>query len=445
MKYLRFVQFAIVVIAIVAFSACNKAQTASTLDQPTSNAAIETAKNIPVNETVRFLEDRVKRDPDDFIANNKLASEYLQRLRETGDITYLNLASRAAHASLETLPAEQNKGGLVAVTQVEFSSHDFADARDHAQRLTVFEPNKSYPYQFLGDALLELGSYKEAEAAFRQMEKNGGIQDLTKVAMEQRLARLAFLRGDIKTAMGHFADALKIATAMPAPPKETVAWTQWQLGETAFAAGDYKAAEKYFNDSLTTFPDYFRSLASLGHVRAAVGDMAGAIDQYEKVVRILPDPNFVASLGDLYKLAGREEDAKNQYALVENIGHLTAMSGTLYNRQLALFYADHGLKADEAYLNATKEYEVRRDIYGADAVAWTALKAGKLSEAQAATKEALKLGTKDAKLYYHAGMIENAAGNRAEATRLLELSLKTNPGFDLLQADNARKTLEAMK
>src|SRR5262245_33234804 len=43
-------------------------------------------------ETIRFLEDRVKKDPEDFIAYNKLAQQYLQRLRETGDLTYLNLA-----------------------------------------------------------------------------------------------------------------------------------------------------------------------------------------------------------------------------------------------------------------------------------------------------------------------------------------------------------------
>jgi len=268
---------------------------------------------------------------------------------------------------------------------------------------------------------------------------------MTNVAMEQRLARLALLKGDNAGATRHFSLALKIARSMIEPPKETVAWCQWQLGETVFAAGDYPSAEKHYRDSLATFPDYFRSLASLGRVRAARGDMREAIELFEKVVHILPDPNFVASLGDLYKLVGRDDDAGNQYALVETIGHLSTLNGTLYNRQLALFYADHDLKPDEAYQNAEKEYEVRRDIYGADAVAWTALKAGKIPEAQAAIKDALKLGTKDARLYYHAGMVENAAGNRSEAKRLLELSLKTNPVFDPLQSNAAKAALEALK
>jgi len=424
---------------------CQQATTAS-VDQPAyEKGSVVPEPKVAANDTIRFLEDRVRRDPDDFIANNKLTSEYLQRLRETGDITYLSLASRTADASLKTLPAEQNKGGLAALTQVEFSSHDFAAAIEHAQRLTELDPYKGYTYQLLGDSLLELGRYDEAEAAFRDMEKFGGVQKMTTVAMKQRLARLAFLHGDTKEAAKHYLDALTLAKSIPDPPKETVAWCQWQLGETAFGIGDHKNAEKYYRESLETFPDYFRSLASLARVRAAQGDVNEAIQLFEKVVRILPDPAFVASLGDLYKVSGRESDAQNQYALVQNIGHLSALNGSLYNRQLALFYADHDLKPDEAYDNAVREYAARRDIYGADAVAWTALKAGKIAEAQAAIKDALKLGTKDAKLFYHAGMIENAAGNKTEAKRQLDLSLKTNPGFDPLQASAAKAVLEAFK
>jgi tetratricopeptide (TPR) repeat protein len=177
-------------------------------------------------------------------------------------------------------------------------------------------------------------------------------------------------------------------------------------------------------------------------VRAALGDLPDAIQQYERAVRILPDLQFVAALGDLYKLAGREKEAATQYALVEQIGHLSATSGALYNRQLALFYADHDMKAEAAYADAVKEYEARQDIYGADAVAWTALKAGKTREAQAAIKEALKLGTRDAKLFYHAGMIARAAGQKDAARDYLKRALTLNPQFDALQAVIARNALE---
>jgi tetratricopeptide (TPR) repeat protein len=213
------------------------------------------------------------------------------------------------------------------------------------------------------------------------------------------------------------------------------------LGETAFSAGDYATAERYYRDALTTFPDYFRTLASLGRVRAAQGDLAGAIEQYEHAVRIIPDPSFVAALGDLYKLAGREKDAEAQYSLVEKIARLNELNGALYNRQLALFYADHDLKVETAYANAAREYVLRRDIYGADALAWTALKAGRVKEAQRAIREALRLGTNDARLFYHAGMIAQATGDQSSAREYLQRAMTLNPQFDPLQAAIARKAL----
>lgn len=388
---------------------------------------------------IRFLEVRVKQDPDDFVAYNKLAAYYLQLSRETGNLAYLDLTSRAARASLAAIPAEQNTGGLAALAQAEYASHEFAKARDHATQLTKLDPGKSYSYQILGDTLLELGDYDQAIAAFRQMERlSGGIN----VSTETRLARLAVLRGEASVAQRHFSNALALTLDLPVPPPESVAWCHWQLGETAFAIGDYTTAEQHYRDALTSFPSYFNAIASLGRVRAARGDLSGAIKQYKNAVLRLPDPTFVAALGDLYKLAGQEKEAAAQYALVEQIGHLSAVSGVLYNRQVALFYADHDLKAESAYANAKREYAVRRDIYGADAVAWTALKAGKLAEAQAASKEALHLGTQDAKLFYHAGMIARAGGNRAAARDYLQQALRLNPQFDPLQVLIAKKALK---
>jgi len=413
---------------------------------PAANAVAvaPAAATLPGDETAleamtRFLEDRVKRDPEDFAAHNKLAACYFQRARETGSSDYLELAARAARASLAAMPEVRNTGGLAALAQSQFSTHDFAAARDHAVRLTQLDPGKSYPYGLLGDALLELGEYEKAAAAYRQMEGwGGGISEST----ETRLARLAQLRGDHAGAQRHFTNALVLALDLPVPPRETVAWCRWQLGETAFATGDYETAARHYADALVTFPDYYRALASLGRVSAARGDLAGAIEHYEHAIRRLPDPAFVAALGDLYKLAGREKDAAAQYALVEQIGNLSAVKGALYNRQLALFYADHDMKAEEAYANAAKEYEARRDIYGADALAWTALKAGKITEAQAAIKEALRLGTRDAKLFYHAGMIAHAAGDEVAARDYLKRALALNPQFDPLQVVSARKILE---
>ncbi len=390
--------------------------------------------------TLRFLENRIKSDPEDFSAHNKLAGLYLQRLRETGDAAFLDLAFRSARASLVSVPEAANSGGLAALVQAEFAAHEFAAARDHAVRLTELEPGKSYPQGMLGDALLELGEYDRAAAAYKKMAQiDKGISPNS----EMKSARLAQLKGDNAGAQKHFTAALTLILNLTQPPRETVAWLRWQLGETAFSVGDYETAERHYLDALATFPDYYRAVGSLGKVRAANNDLTGAIEHYEKAVRLLPDPIYIAALGDLYKLVGRDDEAKKQYELVEQIGRLSQLNGALYNRQLALFYADHDIKTEEAYKLAAKEYEARKDIYGADALAWTALKANKLPEAQAAVKDALRLGTQDAKLFYHAGMIARASGDDAAARDFLRRALKLNPQFDPLQSAVAKTLLES--
>jgi tetratricopeptide (TPR) repeat protein len=388
-------------------------------------------------ETIRFLLDRVKREPDDFLVQNMVASAMLLRVRETGNADYLERAKSAAAMSLATVPPERNAGGLSALARAEMAEHDFVKAREDGLRLTTIHPEELNSWGVLTDALLELGDYEKADEAIQEMRR----LDSDTAETEIRIGRLLFLKGDTEEAKRRLFRALAFTRSIPVPPRETTGWCLWQLGELAFSTGDYTTAERYYREALDTYPGYAQALASLGRVRAAHGDLPGAIQPYEEAIRRFPDPTFVAALGDLYHLAGREREAQIQYALVEQIGHLNALNGTRYNRQLAIFYADHNLKTKVAYEDAVREYKERRDIYGADTLAWTALKAGKLAEAQQAIGEALRLSTHDARLLYHAGMIASANGNRQLSRDYLKQALALCPKFDPLQAPIASKAL----
>jgi hypothetical protein len=135
---------------------------------PIASSEVTNNQPLPVSATplrgaetsmtaVRFLEDRVKNDPDDLVALNKLANYYLQLYRETYDVKYLSLALRSAHSSLQILGADQNLGGLDALAQAEYATHDFRSARDLGKELTEYQPQKTAGYLVMGDALLSLG------------------------------------------------------------------------------------------------------------------------------------------------------------------------------------------------------------------------------------------------------------------------------------------------
>lgn len=361
----------------------------------------------------------------------------MQRLRESGNVEYLNLARKAAEASLKAMPPAQNSGGLALMARIEFSSHDFGGARDLARQLLKSEKRRGYPLQILGDALLELGDYDEAAVALREAMK----RDAADPGAAARLGREAYIRGRTEAAREYFAQAITLAAESVPPSRETEAWCRWQLGELEFNFGRYSEAEASYEQALVTFPDYYRGLAGLGRVKAALGDIKGAIAHYEKAIAIVPDPTFIASLGDLLEIDGRVEEANTQFALVEKIAKLGTAAGALYDRQLAGFYADHDRSPEIAYEIARKEYSKRHDIYGADALAWAALKTGRIQEARRFIEDAVRFKTQDARLYYHLAMIERADGNLVASRARLREALQISPQFDPRQAPLARKAL----
>ena len=392
-------------------------------------------------QTIRFFETRLHRDPEDVIAINRLSLAYLQKARETGSLDFLQLAARRAAQSLQVVGEQQNEEGLATWGRVQFESHEFAAARNAGQTLVKLAPGKVGSYALLGDSLLELGEEDRAAEVYAKMRQ----LDETAPNVLTRMGRLALLRGDVASAGSMLGAAIQRCRDSAESQPEQLAWCHWQLGEILFSTGRYEEAERHDRAALEAFPNYFRALGALGRMRWARGDLADALGQYQHAVNVVPDPTFVAALGDLYHLAGQETEARHQYELVETIARLSAFAGVLYNRPLALFRADHDLNVQEAYADAAREYGVRKDVYGADALAWTALKAGKLDEAWAAVAPAMRLGAQDAKLFYHAGMIALARHDTARATKWLGKAMELNPKFDPLQSAVCANALNAAR
>jgi tetratricopeptide (TPR) repeat protein len=163
---------------------------------------------------------------------------------------------------------------------------------------------------------------------------------------------------------------------------------------------------------------------------------------YEKAVAIVPQPDFLAALGDLYTRKGDTVRARVEYGTVEVIAKLAKINQQVYNRLLALFYADHGLQPDEALRLTQAELAVRKDVYGYDAYAWALYQTGRYAQARDASDKALAQGTADAKILYHSGLIAKAMGDTARARADLSRALAISPSFDPLQASRARAALD---
>ncbi len=391
------------------------------------------AQSATPDQTIHLYQRMLQRHPGDARAYYRLGDAYIQKARETGDVTYINLSEQALRKSLEIHPRYSD--AIRHLAFVLYSRHDFEGAAMEAEKAIDLNPTGSHAYGVLGDAFLEVGKYDQAEEAYKKM-----IQLQGDLYSHSRISGLKSLRGDTKGAIEELERAIQSGKAN-GRPKESIAWAQWQLGTEHFAIGNMKEAEVQYLEALKTYPHYYRASAGLAQVRAAQERYAEAIDLYKKAIAVIPLPDYAAALGDVYMKMRRPDEARKQYDLVEYIGYLNTLNKVLYNRELAYFYADHDIKLRESLELAKKELEVRQDIYAYDILAWALYKNGQMEQARDAMQKALALGTRDARLFFHAGMIERALGHAADANAYLRRALETNPHFHLLHADTAKRLL----
>ena len=370
--------------------------------------------------------------PEGYIA---LAKATIRKARESGDDDYYKRAERAIQHVLVQQPDASEALLLLAWTQT--GQHQFTAALKTAESLRQRLPNDYQIYGLLGDAHVELGQYDQAARAWQRM-----IDLRPGPAAYSRIAYLRELYGDLQGATEMMAMAVRAVS--PRDP-ETYAWLLVQYGDLHFEQGRLKVAEAAFEEARRVFPAYYRAVAAMARVRAAQQRYPQAIELYQQAVNIVPDPDMIAALGDLYHLTGQLEAAEQQYAQVEFIARLNTLNQVTYSRQVAHFYADHDRNLDAAVAMMERERDNRQDIYTHDTLAWVYYKAGRLSEAQQAMQQALRLGTKDALLWYHAGMIAHGLGEWDTARTQLRRALDMNPYFSPIHARRARLTLAELE
>src|SRR5207237_680872 len=109
-------------------------------------------------------------------------------------------------------------------------------------------------------------------------------------------------------------------------------------------------------------------------------------------------------------------------------------NGVRIDADLALFDTDHDHDLGRAVEVARAEYAVRPSVHIADILSWAEFRSGDLGHALVHSEQALRLGTQDPLLLYHAGAIAQAAGDDSRARTLLGRVHDLNPQFSLLRA-----------
>jgi tetratricopeptide (TPR) repeat protein len=386
------------------------------------------AQRLPTDERIHLLEKNAGRGGT--VAQVALADALMQKLRETGDVGYLNRASKVIEPVLKIEP--ENIAAQRVRNAIEMNLHHFPQVAAYAEAMVTRNPSDEQTLGLLGDALMEMGRYTEAGEAYNRMVALGG-----NLFSYNRLAYYQFVTGHPQEALAWMSLAIRAGSASP----ENVAWCLSEMGDTLFKTGRIVDSEYAFRMALRTFPRYHRAEAGLGRVLAAQGHTAEAIVHLKNAQSVVPLPEYAGLLETLYDSLGDRANAARQRALIDATDKLMAANGERANRNLAFLYLDAGRNLERALDLVRAEFEVRGDVYSYDALSWALYKNGDLAGAALASKRALALGTPEPSFYFHAGMIASANGDREAALPHLRKALDLNPAFDFRNAPIARSML----
>ncbi len=404
--------------------------------QPATSAATQLQAAVgqrPVDKTDQVIWDyqqRVRQSPDDVQSYAVLGAAYMQKVRDTGDPSFYAKAQSVLDEALKRDP--QNVEALIGAGTLANARHQFREALQLGKQAKAINPTVPRIYGVIADAQTELGLYDDAVQTLQTM-----IDMRPDLSSYSRISYARELHGDIEGAV----EAMQAAVTAGGPATENSAWVRVQLANLYFTQGDLAHAEQEYQRTLTLLPNYVYAQAGLGRVRAAQGKLDEAIGLYQSAIARMPLPEFVIALGETQQAAGQAAEAAKQYDLVRAMQQLFKANGVDTDLELALFDADHGQAPAATVALARDAYARQPSVKAADTLAWALFKAGQTAEARRYADQALRLGTHDPLMLYHAGTIAQAQGDSVAARDWLTRSLERNPSFSPLYAPLARQAL----
>lgn len=429
---------AVVASALVALAAASYAASHARDDSHIAPAPLPTmAQVVPDyltrNGIIGDLEADVRRHPDQ-LDTRMLAGQYLQRFREAPDVGDLLRAVANAQLAMRYQP-RYNVAAESTLASAYAALHKFRLAKRYADDVVLLTPWSPDARASSASLDIELGHYAQAGQLLSQSP--GARAD---ASWQTVAARYAELTGNLAAARDLIARALADMDDNTYASAENRAWYHWRAGELAFEAGDLVVAEADDKAALAMFPNYWHATNGLAKVYWASRRWREALTFAKQSAEVYPLPEALGYEYDAQRALNDKRGAKLTAKLIGAIERIGNTQG-INDRLIAIFYSDHGLSLDRAVAIARRDLASRDDIYSEDTLGWALAQAGYWREALPHAERAAVLGTQDARLQFHTGIVELHNGKVDRARQRLRWALSLNANFHPVYAEEARKVV----
>jgi tetratricopeptide (TPR) repeat protein len=360
-----------------------------------------------VDKQIAQTQARVKSGANSGQQVERLGWLFVEKARVSNDPGFYKLAEKCA-LCLESANSNSPEAMLLK-GHVLHSLHRFKEAEPMALAL-VKTRGLAFDFGLLGDVEYDLGKIPQAVAAYQKMvDLRPDLQSYS------RVAQIRWITGDLPGAV----EAMTLAAQAGSPLNaEPTAWTYSRLALLQLQSGDSSAAKISASAALQIQPDNASALLALGRIQLAAGETSAAAASFAKAADLNHLPESQWLLADTLRAsvhvveAGQVEKQLEQRGVSED------------PRSFSLYLTTRGREPELALKLAQRELDTRADVFTHDTLAW-ALKANShLPEARAEMTKALAEGTQDARLFFHAAVIDDAMGDKGEAARCARLAWK---------------------
>ncbi len=350
-----------------------------------------------IDQEIARLQTKIRAGRESGPSVIQLGWAFVAKARLTSDPGFYKLAEQCSQL------APEDSDCLLLRGHILHALHRFHDAEVVARKVASSDHFARWQtYALLGDVLMEQGNLSEAIDAYQRM-----IDIRPCLQTYARVAHLRWLKGDLSGAE----DLMRMAvSAGNSRDPEPAAWAYSRLAFYQLQGAKYQSASQ----SLARAFEFVKDFPAALFLRAKLeleSSPQRAVESLRVAITQSPLPEYEWALADASRLAGNRELA----AKIERDIFTHGVNED--QRSFALFLAGRNLEPKLALQLAQDELSKRRDVFTYDALAWAELAAGKNLQASRDIERALAEGTIDARLFYHAGKIALAMGDRANAAQ----------------------------
>ncbi|AXR59888.1 tetratricopeptide repeat protein [Leptospira mayottensis] len=193
------------------------------------------------------------------------------------------------YGKLESLPVKDKYNYSFKKAVILKNQGKFEQSYETLKRIPAQE--FAFPAQLnmqLGDAAVQLKKYEEAEIYFEEARKNNPellsakkSASITRVASALENGNQAMRKRNYKEAASYFQTAIQNDPKNPAP--------YIFLGNARILTGEYEAALKAFESSLTLKSDYPEAISGIAAVHYKTGNYRKSVSVLEKAISLFPN------------------------------------------------------------------------------------------------------------------------------------------------------------